>query len=249
VTHADPEALEFFRSVHQAFDATIAAHRGRETLLSALNALAFTSYEGTVGLQTEGLPAPDCRKGCATCCTVRVVATAPEVFLVARYLRASAARFAAQKIDIRKRLARADVLTRDRSEGERVRLRRRCPYIHGGACVIYPVRPLACRSHMSYSRQACVDAAAGRVDAVPYSPVHMQVRSVVQNAMQSALRDARYPWATYEFNHALSIALDDDAAEAVWLAGGDMLGAAQVAEVDAAEMAEAFDRILGRHAT
>jgi len=244
--HAGPEALAFFRTLHQAFETTITEHRGSETLLSALNALAFTSYEGTVGLQTEALPAPDCRKGCATCCTLRVVATAPEVFLVARYIRAMGARFKTQKIDLRKRLARADELTRERSERERVRLRRRCPYIHAGACVIYPVRPLACRSHMSYSRQACIDAADGRVDEVPYSPVHMQVRSVVQNALQSALRDARYPWATYELNHALSIALDDDAAEAAWLAGGDVLGAAKVAEVGAAEMAEAFDQILGR---
>jgi hypothetical protein len=64
--------------------------------------------------------------------------------------------------------------------------------------------------------------------------------------MQSALRDAHHPWATYELNHALSIALADDAAEAAWLAGGDVLGAAQVAEVGAVEMAEAFDQILGR---
>lgn len=243
---ADPAALEFFRTLHQAFESVIKTHRGCETLLSALNSLAFTSYEGTIGLQTETLPAPECRKGCATCCTLRVVATAPEVFLVARYIRAMDDRFKTQKIDIRKRIARADELTRGRSERERVHLRRRCPYIHAGACVIYPVRPLACRSHMSYSRQACLDAAAGRADEVPYSPVHMQVRSVVQNAMQSALRDAHYPWATYELNHALSIALDDDAAEAAWRAGGDVLGAAQVAEVGAVEMAEAFDRILGR---
>jgi Fe-S-cluster containining protein len=243
---ADPEALEFFRAIHHGFDAIIAKHRGGETMLPALNALAFTSYEGTVGLQTEDLPAPACRKGCATCCTLRVVATAPEVFLVARYIRAMDDRFKTQKIDIRKRIARADELTRGRNERERVRLRRRCPYIHAGACVIYPVRPLACRSHMSYSRQACLDAAAGRVDEVPYSPRHLQVRSLVQNAMQSALRDARYPWATYELNHALSIALDDDAAEATWLAGGDVLGAAQVVEVGAAEMADAFDQILGR---
>jgi len=246
VTHADPEALEFFRAVHQAFEATITTHRGGPNLLSAMNSLAFTSYEGTVGLQTEGLPAPDCRKGCATCCTIRVVATAPEVFLAARYIRAMDARFRAQKIDIRKRLARADEITRNCGERERVRLRRRCPYIHGGACVIYPVRPLACRSHMSYSRQACIDAAAGRVDAVPYSSVHMQVRSLVQNAMQSALRDARLPWATYEFNHALCIALDDDTAEAAWRAGSDILSAARATEVSGAEMAAAFDHLHGR---
>lgn len=239
----DAGALEFFRALHQGFEGVIAEHRGSESMLSGLAAMAYTSYEGTVDLQSEDLPEPDCRKGCATCCTIRVVATAPEVFLAARFIRAMATRFAADGIDIRQRLAEADALTRDCDEAERVALRRRCPYIQAGACVIYPVRPLACRSHLSYNRQACIDAAAGRADAVPHSPLHMEVRSLVQNALQSALRDARFPWASYEFNHALSIALDDDQAESAWLAGEDVLSPAQVRDVSPQEMAEAFDRI------
>ena len=246
MTQPDQGALDFFRAMHQQYEHIIAEHKGTESMLSALLSLAFTSYEGTVDLQSEGQPEPDCRKGCATCCTVRVVATAPEVFLVARYIRAMEERLKEQGIDIRQRLLDADEITRDCDEDERVSLRKRCPYIHKGVCVIYAVRPLACRSHISYSHQACLDAAAGDLDEIPYSAIHMDVRSLVQNAMQSALRDADYPWSTYELNHALNIALADEQAEASWLASDDVLSAAMVKDISAREMAGTFDRILGR---
>ncbi len=244
MSQPDEGALDFFRAMHEQFSEVLTAQRGNDTMLSALLTLLFTSYEGSVELQSEGLPEPDCTKGCATCCSVRVVATAPEVFLVARYLQATDAQLRSQGLDIRQRLADADEMTRNCSEEERVALRQRCPYIHKGACVIYPVRPLACRSHISYSQKACVDAAAGHVDEVPFSDVHMSVRSLVQNAMQSALRCASFPWATYELNHALSIALAHEDAERAWLASEDVLAPAQVADVSSEDMAVTYDQIL-----
>lgn len=246
MTYADSGALDFFKAMHHQFDHIIAEHRGADSMLSALLTLAFSSYEGTVSLQSEGQPEPDCSKGCATCCTIRVVATAPEVFLVARYLRAAQQNLMAAGIDVRQRLLQADTATRDCSEEQRVGMRKRCPYIHKGVCVIYAVRPLACRSHISFNRQACFDAAAGQIDEIPYSDIHMNVRSLVQNAMQSSLRDAGYPWVAYELNHALSIALDDETAEDAWLNAQDVLAPAVVDDISSLEMAATFDRIHGR---
>jgi Fe-S-cluster containining protein len=246
VTDIDEGAIDFFRAIHHQFGTTLSAHRGSEAMLVALLSQAFTSYEGSAALQSEGLPEPVCEKGCATCCSVRVVATAPEVLLVARYIRGMDGQLKGQGIDINQRLSEADEITRGQSEDERVDQRQRCPYIHKGACIIYPVRPLACRSHISYDKKACVDAAAGRLEEIPYSVPHMQVRGLVQNALQSALRDAQYPWATYEINHALSIALVDDQTERDWLAGEDVFQAAMVDEVSAQEMEMTFDRLQGR---
>jgi Fe-S-cluster containining protein len=246
VIDADEGALDFFMSMHQQFKHVIQEHRGKETMLAALLTRAFVSYEGNAALQSGEQPEPDCRKGCATCCSIRVVATAPEVLLVARYVRAMETQLNEQGVDVRKRLAAADKVTRGCGEQERVALRRRCPFIHKGVCMIYPARPLACRSHISYDKQACVDAAAGRVDAVPYSVPHMHVRSLVQNALQSALRDADYPWVAYEMNQAVSIALMDDRAEADWLAGGDLFAPAMVDDVTMADMEATYDRLHGR---
>jgi hypothetical protein len=75
----------------------------------------------------------------------------------------------------------------------------------------------------------------------------MRIRSLIQNAMQSALRDAGYAWGVYELNHALSIALDDEGdAEGAWLDGDDVFADALVADISLQEMATTFDRIHGR---
>jgi hypothetical protein len=112
--------------------------------------------------------------------------------------------------------------------------------------MICSARPLACRSHLSYDRQACVDASAGRIDAVSYSVPHMQVRSLVQNALQSALRDAGYPWVVYEINQAVGVALADERAGPRWLAGEDIFAPARADEVMMAEMETTYDRLRGR---
>lgn len=242
----EEETIGFFMAMHEAFGNTLAVHRGREEMLGVLLTQAFSSYEGNAEMQVEDLPEPDCHKGCATCCTVRVVATAPEVLLVARYIRSVEDKLQQAGFDMRQRLSDADDVTRDQDEHERVTLRHRCPYIHRGSCVIYPVRPLACRSHVSYSKRACVEAAAGHLDEIPYSAPHMSVRSLVQNAMQSALRDEGYAWGAYELNHSLSIALNDESSESAWLAGDDVFSTALVADVSLAEMASTFDHIHGR---
>lgn len=235
------QSLVFFRSKHAVFTALLGTPGGAGVALPDLLAQSFADFESEVESQCRGMPALDCRKGCATCCSVRVTATAPEVLLVARHLREDTAPETC--VRLLRRLLEADGLTRDLDEDERVSLRHRCPFIEKGACVIYPVRPLACRGHASYSRKACIQAAAGRVQEVPFSVPHRNVRSLVQHAMQSALRDAGLAWGAYELNHALRIALSDIDSEAQWVAGEDVFADAQVREVSEAEMASTFDRL------
>lgn len=236
-------ALAFFKAQHHAFAATLAQWRDDDNLVHALMSQAYSSFEGNVAVQAEGQLPIACHKGCATCCTIRVIATAPEALMLARYVRAADVHLKHAGIDLRQRLAEADSATRGRDEKQRVALRRRCPFIAKGICVIYPARPLACRGHASYDKRACVEAAAGRLEGIPLSMPHMMVRSLVQNAMQSALRDAGYVWATYELNHALTIALDDEDCESAWLSGADVFAAARVADISMDEMANTFDRI------
>lgn len=239
--------LAFFRALHQAFGQTLAVRKGHADLVEGLMAQAFDSFAGNAEIQAEGHPPLACHKGCATCCTLRVVATAPEIFLVARYIRNTAGVLAKIGVDLRARIAAADLATRGFGEAERVTLRRQCPFIiTGGVCCIYPVRPLACRGHASYDVRACAEAAAGKRDEVPVSLPHATVRSLVQNAMQSALRDAGYAWLCHELNHGLTIALDDGTAFESWAAGEDVLAPARVADIRAEEMARTFDAIAGR---
>ncbi len=181
-----------------------------------------------------------CRGGCASCCTIRVSATAPEVLRIARHLRSPAE---AADPGLVKRIADACLATQGLDEAQRMRLGARCPFVENGLCAIYALRPLACRGHASFSERACIEALAGLATDVPISAAHMTARSLVQNAMQSALRDGGFAWATYELNHALSIALREPGCENSWLAGADVFAPATISDVSLEEMAQTFDAI------
>jgi len=92
----------------------------------------------------QGLPAIYCGKGCATCCTLRVTATAPEVLMVARFIQALHPALKARCIDLPAQVAVADTQTQGLDELGRVSVRKRCPFIAQGACVKpekWPPRP------------------------------------------------------------------------------------------------------------
>lgn len=237
----ETESLEFFAAQTQAFAETLSSRRGREDLIDGLLSQAFSSFEGNVAMEAKDYPAVACYKGCATCCTLRVTATAPEVLLIARFIRW----FEGQnrELNLGKRVAKADSSTRSLDEAGRVKLRRPCPFIQRGVCTIYAVRPLACRGHACYDRRACINAASGRVKQIPISKPHRLFRGLIQNAMQSALRDAGYVWGLYELNQAVTMALQDADAERRWLAGEAGFAAAEVEDVSREEMAQTFDRI------
>ena len=226
-TSTDHSAEAFFRELRAAFDQTwhtTATPLRQEAVLQQ----AWNSFDGNVAIQSEGQPPIACHKGCPSCCTLRVMALAPEIFMIAAFLRVAAPVLQSHGIDLMQGLRESDAATRGLDEVQRVALRRRCAFIVKGVCLIHRVRPLACRGHASHDKRACVDAAAGRVDEVPFSGPHKVVRVLVQTALQASLRTQRLAWGAYELNHALVLALDDDCAGADWLAGGDPLAAAAI---------------------
>lgn len=204
---------------------------------------AFDLFERNIGPQTRNLPALACRKGCPSCCSLRVTATAPEIFLLADYVVRIDATPGGAALALKRCIALADRATRGVSEAERMARRKPCPFIVHGVCIVHPVRPLACRGHASFDRQACVRAVAGRDVEVPLSGPHQALRGLVQSALQSSLRAAGLPWGLYEINHGLVLALDGTARAAAWLAGRDSLAPAAVAfDADAAQAQ--FDALL-----
>jgi hypothetical protein len=164
----------------------------------------------------------------------------PEVLNLARQIRAFPAKVSS---DLTRRIEAADRTTRRLDQQQRMASSLVCPLIENDHCVAYAVRPLACRGHASYDEGACRDALQGGASEVPISALHLTVRSLVQNAMQSALRDAGLAWGTYELNQALQIALCDEASERAWMAGSDVFAPALITDVSLREMAETFDAI------
>lgn len=235
---AEQGAETFFREQRAAFAHTLAHESPEATLLQA-----WDSFDGNVAIQCEGQPAVACAKGCASCCSLRVTALAPEVFVLADYLRATAPALQRHGIDLIGAVREADAATRGLDEAARVAARRRCAFVVQGVCLIHGARPLSCRGHASHDRRACADAAAGRVDEVPYSGPHRLVRLLLQAALQAALREQDKAWGAYELNHALVLALDRPDAQAAWARGEDPLAEA-AADLELREaMAASFDEI------
>lgn len=69
------------------------------------------------------------------------------------------------------------------------------------------------------------------------------VRVLVQSALQAALRQRGLAWGSFELNHALSLALDNNAAQASWLDGGDPLADAAIDLDVRSAMAAGFDEV------
>lgn len=241
-TSSDNGAEAFFRDLRAALEQTLRTQTDA-TRTEAVMLQVWDSFDGNVAIQSEGQPAIACHKGCPSCCTLRVTATAPEVFLLAAYLCATASALRGHGIDLLGRLRELDAATRGLDEAQRVTLRRRCAFIVQGVCLVHRVRPLACRGHASHDQRACVEAAAGRADAVPFSGAHRMVRVLVQSALQAAVREQGLAWGAYELNHALVLALDQPDSLADWLRGADPLAAAAVDLEHRDAMAAGFDAV------
>jgi len=233
----------FYQALHRAFDEVLAEHSGRPSLVDAVLGLAFDSFDGNVAIQCEDELPLACKRGCATCCTLRVGATIAEVLMVARFLRAVSPTLQSRGIDLMARIRDANQHTLGLGEAERVKLRQPCPFIARGVCIIYMVRPLACRGHASHDVKACIAAARGEVMEVPYSHGHFMVRALVQNAMQSSLRAAGLGWGQVELNHAVLLALAQPELESRWLNGEVVLQEAALHDLPVEEMESVFDRL------
>jgi len=232
-----------FRDLHALFARVLAQTARTPWLFGRLVEGVFDLFETNIAAQTGHLPPLACEKGCPSCCILRVTATAPEIFLLAAYVQRIEAAPAGAAIGLGRRIALADRATRGLGETGRMRLRKPCPFLMRGVCIVHPVRPLACRGHASFDRQACVRAAAGRDVEVPLSEPHVALRGLLQASLQSALRATGLAWGLYEMNHALTLALDGKARDAAWLAGEDSLAPAAI-DFDRVAAAERFDALL-----
>jgi hypothetical protein len=232
--------IEFFKNMCRIFGRLLTSDRDGADPIGSVVLRAYETFEVQFACEAAQEIKAACHSGCASCCTIRVTATAPEILNIAREIR----RFPDfVSPDLTQRVLASSRATRLLSQQQRMASGLFCPLIENNFCLIYPARPLACRSHVSFDEQACRYALNGGLSEVPVSAFHLKVRSLVQNAMQSALRDANLAWGSYELNHALRIALSDETCEKAWIAGVDVFAPALITDVSLEEMADTFDAI------
>ena len=163
---------------------------------------------------------PACARGCSHCCHQRVEVTAPEVFLLARVLRALPnAERDALIAETATSLEGMDGRTYHRKQV-------RCALLgEDGACTVYAARPIACRRHHSTDASACAAVHRDPTLDVRIPMAHSlkwNVSALVLGWLEGLAHAGRAPHH-YELHAALAIALHDGEAEARFLAGDDPL--------------------------
>ena len=216
----------------------------------ASNAAALMHQLTTASAQkTPGTAKLACAKGCGFCCHTWVAATAPEIFLLARSIRADTARD--PNATIAQIIARS-AHTIGLSPVERIGAKRPCPLLIENACSQYRTRPAVCRQATSFDLSACIDEYEGRNlgAGVSISKIHLAHARNSRMAMMAALKVTGLPQQSYELAAALCCALQNETAEAEWLAGGDPLAGIATGPAEPPVIVAAIDAIaadLERH--
>lgn len=127
---------------------------GLETVCSEAESLLEQQEDGDRSLLA-------CGAGCQDCCVVNVSITLLEGVSILQFLHQL------NSADLARIIARLDKLwcdVRGLDDDERMMLRRKCAFLDDqGCCVIYPVRPLFCRSISSTDVELCRGAITGQV--------------------------------------------------------------------------------------
>jgi hypothetical protein len=183
------------------------------------------SLEDRLRRQSERLlpPAgpPACRPGCSYCCHQDVAVSPPEALAIAHHLRVALS--PAELAGLISRVAIAAARLRDAGGRERFLLKIPCPLLSDGRCIVYPLRPLACRGDNSLDAGVCAAAfhspGPGQ-EAVPaeYPPQRAISSGLLWGAVDS-LDEAGLEAGPLELTQALTVILEREDASEAWLRG------------------------------
>lgn len=212
---------------------TLAEPLDRDTTGGAAHAagLALRLASATID-QAASRDTPACAKGCDHCCHFSISASAPEVFHVARALKAGGSSTGMLVANIAQRSRESAGMSLDAIMAACLP----CPLLVGGACGVYAARPIVCRQFMSRSAEACGAARSGESIEIPVLRGAINAGVLARSLLIAAADALGLDRRCYELTSALHISLSEPDAEKRWLAGSDVFaGALHVARPPDAE--------------
>jgi hypothetical protein len=132
----------------------------------ALAAAMADLYDSATAEAADRFPAPQaiaCKKGCSSCCRLRVKTDQATVARIVAHLREHWS--ATERAALLQRGRRVIEHQAGDRAGRPTITAPLCPFVVADACSIHAVRPLACRGLNSYALAACLKAASGRPGA------------------------------------------------------------------------------------
>ncbi len=151
-----------------------------------------------------------CKAGCSHCCSARVEAFAPEIFLIAATL-ASRSHDERRATLSRLETHGASTDAQDASWDAR----RSCPFLVDHLCSIYDVRPAACRKAHSLDVRSC----EAHAPVIPQDlDVALRAEALIQGT-SGGYRMHGLDASRYELVRAILLALRDPSIQARWFSG------------------------------
>jgi Fe-S-cluster containining protein len=192
---------------------------------------AFALYDensARIGTGTkDGSRHLECAKGCNYCCGLEVAVSALEVIAIKQLLERQENRSDLERLKTRIRHRRKAV--GELRGKNREKLRVMCPLLDAdGACSVYPVRPIACRSYASFDRAACERDWKSPEDGVEvmYSTTLREMGKELAPQIQQAQSRVGIVQGGYELIKALHVAFATPDFERRCMAGEDVLAKA-----------------------
>ena len=151
----------------------------------------------------------DCKAGCSYCCSLRVAATPPEVFLIARHLKQMPIESHSELI------ARLKIRAEATQGVSTENFFFPCTLLVAGQCTIYEVRPVMCRKYLSLDVEECKKPDA----CAPEDREMVITSSALIFGTSQAYAKAKLSNQIHELGQALLVALTDPNTEDRWYRG------------------------------
>jgi Fe-S-cluster containining protein len=158
-----------------------------------------------------------CRQGCSWCCHFTIDVRAVEVFRIVQHMRSFPE---AEQRRLRERIERNASQLAGLDEAQRARINIECAFLHEAQCSIYAVRPQTCRNYHATDAAGCQKAfeEPENEDIDPdFAPVVYQAGHAHVEAFAKALSEAHFEIGVYEFNAALTAAMDEPTTQSRFL--------------------------------
>jgi Fe-S-cluster containining protein len=177
-----------------------------------------------VGCLRSGTKLP-CKKGCSWCCFLRVKVTPLEILCMIDYLQSNLK--PAELSAFRHRLADTDKTTRGMNGNQRVNAKKICPLITENECLVYPVRPIVCRTYHSQDISDCESSLSDNQRSLRIHPKIFGIGMGILTGLTEGLQIVGLQAPMLELIAGLKMAMDEPRLTHRWLIGESAFSGAE----------------------
>jgi Fe-S-cluster containining protein len=219
------KAVEFLTEFSKQLVVMAFLEKNIPTSPSSLVKELYQVYDEVIaGCLRNGTKLP-CKKGCSWCCFLRVKVTPLEILCMIDYLQSNLK--PVELSAFRHRLADTDKTTRGMNGSQRVYAKKICPLIVENECLVYPVRPIACRTYHSLDMSDCESSLSDDQRSLRISPKIFGIGMGILTGLTEGLQIVGLQAPMLELIAGLRMAMDEPRLTRKWLVGESAFSGAE----------------------